>query len=149
MQVTNSFAANSYLGFRLAPCSSLRYYEHVPVHCDPAIGSDELERRRLAVGERDICTYRQEKAWSEIVARVDKIATLYRHSLSGSQTMIPSSSYDAKRFMEVEAAMINWLEASNTTFEYGRERGTERAGRWASSETSGIHSTKLGPWGAS
>ena len=63
-----------------------------------------------------------------------------------SQTMFPSSSYDANRFMSDEAATINEVETSNTMLEYGRERGTEREGRWASSWTSGIHSTRLGPW---
>ena len=69
----------------------------------------------------------------------------YICSLSGSHTILPSSSYDANRFMKDEAATISEVEASNTTCEYGRERGTERAGKWASSCTSGIHSTKLGP----
>lgn len=78
--------------------------------------------------------------------RVDKIANGFISLLSGSQTMFPSSSYDANRFMSDEAATINEVEASNTMLEYGRERGTEREGRWASNWTSGIHSTRLGPW---
>ena len=60
--------------------------------------------------------------------------------------MFPSSSYDANRFISDDAATINEVDASYTTLEYGRERGMERAGRWASSETSGIHSSRLGPW---
>ena len=68
------------------------------------------------------------------------------HSLSGSQTMFPSSSYDANRFMNDEAATTSAVETSYTMLVYGRERGIERAGRWASKSTPGIHSTRLGPW---
>ena len=60
--------------------------------------------------------------------------------------MFPSSSYDANRFMNDEAATTSAVETSYTMLVYGRERGIERAGRWASKSTPGIHSTRLGPW---
>ena len=68
------------------------------------------------------------------------------HSPSGSQSMLLSSSYEANRACNVDAATISDADGSNTTLEYGRDRGRERFGSEVSNSTSGTHSRRLGPW---
>ena len=68
------------------------------------------------------------------------------HTPSGSQSRLPSSSNEANLACITEAATIRAVDGSNTTFEYGRDLGTLRDGRCPSSRTSGIHSTRLGPY---
>lgn len=58
------------------------------------------------------------------------------YSQSGSQRMLLSSSYEANRACNVDAATINDADGSNTMLEYGRDRGMERFGSEVSNSTS-------------
>ena len=60
--------------------------------------------------------------------------------------MLLSSSYEANRAGNADAATISDADGSNVTLEYGRDRGRERFGSEVSNSMSGIHSRRLGPY---
>lgn len=64
---------------------------------------------------------------------------------SGSQIKLLSSSKEENLAWREDAATRRDVEGSKTTFEYGLGFEMVREGRWSSSCTSGIHSTKVGP----
>jgi hypothetical protein len=64
---------------------------------------------------------------------------------SGSQSLLPSSSYDTNFALREEAATINDVLGSNTTWEYALDGEIVREGISVPSCKSGIHSRRLGP----